>query len=112
MIRYVVMNNHDLLESRHIDQIVLAALYGVCKIHNVEVTFKDLVQAYRDLPNTNVDTWMNVPLINPGERGNIIAFYNDVRRAPSPEACWGPYSRRRCAPARYPCILPGLRATL
>jgi hypothetical protein len=78
VILFVVQNNRDILEYRHIDQIVLAAIYGVCKIHGTDVTFKDLVSAYKKLPNATSDTWLKVPLAKPGAVGNIINFYNDV----------------------------------
>mmetsp|Transcript_3580 Transcript_3580/g.9354 ORF Transcript_3580/g.9354 Transcript_3580/m.9354 type:complete len:462 (-) Transcript_3580:545-1930(-) len=78
VILFVVQNNRDILDYRHIDQIVLAAIYGVCKIHATDVTFKDLVSAYKKLPNASSDTWLKVPLAKPGQVGNIISFYNDV----------------------------------
>ncbi|KAJ1633074.1 hypothetical protein T492DRAFT_867376, partial [Pavlovales sp. CCMP2436] len=67
VILFVVQNNRDILDYRHIDQIVLAAIYGVCKIHATDVTFKDLVSAYKKLPNASSDTWLKVPLAKPGQ---------------------------------------------
>lgn len=79
MVQYVLAHNYDLLEGRHPDQLVIAAVYGVCKIHSTDVTFKDLVQAYKTIAATSSNMWLAVPLVRPGSFGNIIAFYNDVR---------------------------------
>ncbi|KAG8462847.1 hypothetical protein KFE25_001620 [Diacronema lutheri] len=78
VVQYVLAHNYDLLEGRHPDQLVIAAVYGVCKIHSTDVTFKDLVQAYKTIAATSSNMWLAVPLVRPGSFGNIIAFYNDV----------------------------------
>lgn len=83
VIHFVAQHNHDLLDGRHMDQIVLAGLYGICRIHQADVTFKDLVEAYKRMPSASKELWLNVPLLEPGRTGNIIAFYNEVRAAPA-----------------------------
>lgn len=34
-------------------QIMMSAMYAICKVKNVDLRFKTIVTAYKNLPNTN-----------------------------------------------------------
>ncbi|GAQ86653.1 retinoblastoma-related protein [Klebsormidium nitens] len=74
---------------RHIDQLLLCAIYGVCKVCKVDVTFKDIIACYRKQPQYRPDTIRtvalkhNVPLPDAGtpprpDTGDVIKLYNQV----------------------------------
>lgn len=83
---FVVFEKTSLLYSRHLDQIILASIYGACKISSNEqdrnVKFKDIVYRYHTQPQCVEEVFWSCPLTvtNPGleivSRGDIIAFYN------------------------------------
>jgi retinoblastoma-like protein 1 len=83
---FVVFEKTSLLYSRHLDQIILASIYGACKIASNDqdrnVKFKDVVYRYHKQPQCVEEVFWSCPLTvtNPGlevvSRGDIIAFYN------------------------------------
>ena len=83
---FVVFEKTSLLYNRHLDQIILASIYGACKIASSEqdrnVKFKDIVYRYHKQPQCVEEVFWSCPLTvtNPGlevvSRGDIIAFYN------------------------------------
>tara|TARA_X000000368_G_scaffold415662_1_gene407870 strand:- start:79 stop:1920 length:1842 start_codon:yes stop_codon:yes gene_type:complete len=83
---FVVFEKTSLLYNRHLDQIILASIYGACKISSNEqdrnVKFKDIVYRYHTQPQCVEEVFWSCPLTvtNPGleivSRGDIIAFYN------------------------------------
>lgn len=78
-----------LLYNRHLDQLVLCTIYGVCKIQNarkaIPVKFNDIIKKYKELQNKITGAapqmfqtmYTNVRL-DSGEYGTIIDFYNRV----------------------------------
>jgi hypothetical protein len=94
VVRYAILEDTHLLYGRHLDQILLSALYGVCKVHRLDnITFKEVTTQYRKLsgPTTGPtgaarqDVFRNVVLrfstdgnLTPLETGDIIHFYNNV----------------------------------
>lgn len=84
MVQAALHRQTHLVYNRHLDQIVMCALYGVCKVHNMSaVKFKDIVDAYQHLPHAIAHTYRNVvlsqtPLLEVQERNDIIKFYNKV----------------------------------
>lgn len=48
MVSHVVSEHTCLLYGRHLDQIILCALYGVCKVNQLkQITFKDIITHYK-----------------------------------------------------------------
>ncbi len=48
MITHVVSEHTSLLYGRHLDQAILCALYGVCKVNQLkQITFKDIITQYK-----------------------------------------------------------------
>ncbi|MEW5315772.1 MAG: hypothetical protein WDW38_007178 [Sanguina aurantia] len=84
-IEYALYHRTQLFYGRHIDQIMLSALYGFCKVYGVpKVLFKDIVAQYRTQPQSSQALVRSVALevSNPGlqaiSRGDIISFYNQA----------------------------------
>lgn len=94
-IKECISSHHSLLKDRHLDQVILCSLYGVCKVNHVrpEVTFKRVLDSYKQLHssshsgavggnstpisltrNSN-DVIRNIKL-DDDSRGDIIKFYN------------------------------------
>jgi hypothetical protein len=68
---------HALLCDRHVDQLILCAIYGVCKVQQRAVTFRAIIDQYRRLPHASSNTFRDVRIAL-DDRGDIIQFYNRV----------------------------------
>ncbi|XP_077172720.1 retinoblastoma-associated protein isoform X2 [Paroedura picta] len=77
LFHHTLQNEYELMKDRHLDQIMMCSMYGICKVKNVDLTFKTIVTAYKELPNTNQETFKCV-LIREGRYDSIIVFYNLV----------------------------------
>ncbi|XP_029458728.1 retinoblastoma-associated protein isoform X2 [Rhinatrema bivittatum] len=77
LFHHTLQNEYELMKDRHLDQIMMCSMYGICKVKNVDLKFKTIVHAYKDLPNTNQETFKHV-LIREGQHDSIIVFYNLV----------------------------------
>ncbi|DAZ98330.1 TPA: hypothetical protein N0F65_007137 [Lagenidium giganteum] len=85
---------HHLMKDRHLDQIILCSIYGVCKVNHVkpEVTFKRIIDSYKKLQTPQWAAHYNWPTVigsgrqagdiirniklDDDSRGDIIKFYN------------------------------------
>lgn len=84
--RHVVYERTALLYNRHLDHLLLCAVYGVCKVNaEVDVKFKDIITQYKRLPQCRTDVIRSVVLeqsttadLHVTARGDIIEFYNRV----------------------------------
>ena len=72
-----------LLYQRHIDQLLLCTIYGVCKIMDHERTFKEIVASYCAMSHHREEVYQRVYVgdrMPDGQVGSsvvdIIAFYN------------------------------------
>lgn len=105
---YSLIHCTDLMVDRHLDQLLLCALYIMPRITGFELPFKRILSSYKSLPNINRSVCRNV-LISSGDaenaptennpsssfltpntpsahhpgthqanRGNLISFYNQV----------------------------------
>ena len=89
----VVLYDHtSLLYNRHLDQILLCAVYGVCKVNSArgslleerQVTFRDIIACYHKQPQCREETFWTVsleqtdPELEVTRRGDVIQFYNQV----------------------------------
>ncbi|XP_043929110.1 retinoblastoma-associated protein isoform X2 [Protopterus annectens] len=77
LFQYTLQNEYELMKDRHLDQIMMCAMYGICKVKNIDLRFKTIVTFYKDLPNTSQETFKHV-LIRDGKYDSIIVFYNQV----------------------------------
>uniref|UniRef100_A0A3Q1IIY4 Uncharacterized protein n=1 Tax=Anabas testudineus TaxID=64144 RepID=A0A3Q1IIY4_ANATE len=77
LFQYTLQHEYELMKDRHLDQLMMSAMYAICKVKSVDLRFKTIVTAYKNLPNTNQETFKNV-LISEGHYDSIIVFYNQV----------------------------------
>ncbi|XP_054044801.1 retinoblastoma-associated protein isoform X1 [Rissa tridactyla] len=77
LFQHTLQNEYELMRDRHLDQIMMCSMYGICKVKNVDLRFKIIVSAYKELPNTNQETFKRV-LIRDEQYDSIIVFYNLV----------------------------------
>ncbi|KAK2514279.1 Rb1 [Columba guinea] len=75
LFQHTLQNEYELMRDRHLDQIMMCCMYGICKVKNVDLRFKTIVSAYKELPNTNQETFKRV-LIREEQYDSIIVFYN------------------------------------
>uniref|UniRef100_A0A8C5JQI6 Retinoblastoma-associated protein n=1 Tax=Junco hyemalis TaxID=40217 RepID=A0A8C5JQI6_JUNHY len=77
LFQHTLQNEYELMRDRHLDQIMMCSMYGICKVKNVDLRFKMIVSAYKELCNTNQETFKRV-LIREEQYDSIIVFYNLV----------------------------------
>ncbi|NXX13462.1 RB protein, partial [Podargus strigoides] len=77
LFQHILQNEYELMRDRHLDQIMMCCMYAICKVKNVDLRFKIIVSAYKELPNTNQETFKRV-LIREEQYDSIIVFYNLV----------------------------------
>ncbi|NWR31137.1 RB protein, partial [Tachuris rubrigastra] len=77
LFQHTLQNEYELMRDRHLDQIMMCSMYGICKVKNVDLRFKIIVLAYKRLCNTNQETFKRV-LIREEQYDSIIVFYNLV----------------------------------
>jgi retinoblastoma-like protein 1 len=84
IVEYVIYDQTRLLYNRHVDQIILSSLYGVCKVHQIGVTFREIVHHYSKQTQCKQEVYRAVvlsqtyPELQVEETGDIILFYNRV----------------------------------
>ncbi|XP_066488547.1 retinoblastoma-associated protein isoform X2 [Tiliqua scincoides] len=77
LFHHTLQNEYELMRDRHLDQIMMCSMYGICKVKNIDLRFKTIVTAYKELNNANQETFKRV-LIREGKYDSIIVFYNLV----------------------------------
>ena len=84
---YCIEKQPQLFFNRHLDQILLSAIYGVCKANRrpENLQFRTIINAYRQRPHASEEVFRSVvikqtpwPALEVLERESIIAFYNSV----------------------------------
>ncbi|XP_053772763.1 retinoblastoma-associated protein isoform X2 [Desmodus rotundus] len=77
LFQHTLQNEYELMRDRHLDQIMMCSMYGICKVKNIDLKFKIIVTAYKELPHAVQETFKRV-LIREEEYDSIIVFYNSV----------------------------------
>ncbi|KAL5700551.1 Retinoblastoma-related protein 1 [Ranunculus cassubicifolius] len=86
-VQQILSQRTALFFNRHIDQIILCSLYGVAKISQLNLTFKEIVYNYRKQPQCKPQVFRSVfvdwsTTRHTGRTGqdhvDIITFYNEV----------------------------------
>uniref|UniRef100_A0A674MNT5 Retinoblastoma 1 n=1 Tax=Takifugu rubripes TaxID=31033 RepID=A0A674MNT5_TAKRU len=77
LFQHTLQHEHELMRDRHLDQLMMCAMYAICKVKTVDLRFKTIVTAYKNMPNTSQDTFKHV-LTTDGNYDSIIVFYNLV----------------------------------
>ena len=95
IVEHVVYEHTSLAYNRHVDQIVLASVYGACKVSSddgvsptstscTSLQFKDIIYQYSKQPHAREEIFWTVtleqtdPELDVVSRGDIISFYNQV----------------------------------
>ncbi|XP_023139779.1 retinoblastoma-associated protein isoform X1 [Amphiprion ocellaris] len=77
LFQHTLQHEYELMRDRHLDQLMMSAMYAICKVKCVDLRFKTIVTAYKNMPNTSQETFKHV-LITEGHYDSIIIFYNQV----------------------------------
>lgn len=85
-VQHILHHETNLFFRRHIDQIILCSTYGVCKVKQLNVTFKQIVQHYKQNHHDSHiyrTVFFNLPSAKPMAKGgqgtgDIISFYNAI----------------------------------
>ncbi|KQJ99190.1 hypothetical protein BRADI_3g41630v3 [Brachypodium distachyon] len=87
LVQQIISQQTALFFNRHIDQIILCSIYGVAKISQLSLTFKEIIFSYRKQPQCKLQVFRSVFVHRPsrsrtGKTGedhvDIITFYNEV----------------------------------
>jgi hypothetical protein len=76
--KQVLSNQTEILVNRHVDQIIVCTIYGVCKAKQLHITFNSLIARYTELCSDPGHIFQLVRLDESGNSGDIIKFYNTV----------------------------------
>ncbi|KAG5888211.1 hypothetical protein JTB14_036222 [Gonioctena quinquepunctata] len=77
--------NSDLIKDRHLDQLLMCAIYVICRISYIPLKFQDIMKFYREQPQSSSSVYRDVLLKReevgeggtiPEERSDLIYFYN------------------------------------
>uniref|UniRef100_A0A8C7UFF8 Retinoblastoma 1 n=1 Tax=Oncorhynchus mykiss TaxID=8022 RepID=A0A8C7UFF8_ONCMY len=71
LFQHTLQNEYELMRDRHLDQLMMSAMYAICKVKNVDLRFKTIVTAYKNMPNTNQEV-QNACLLN------VLVFSTDT----------------------------------
>uniref|UniRef100_A0A6B2KXS7 Retinoblastoma-associated protein A-box domain-containing protein n=1 Tax=Arcella intermedia TaxID=1963864 RepID=A0A6B2KXS7_9EUKA len=72
-----VVTQTSLPMDRHMDQLIMCLIYGICKAKRVPLTFKQIIEKYSNQPQATPQTYRTVKL-GDSKFGDIIKFYNTV----------------------------------
>uniref|UniRef100_A0ACD5ZNH7 Uncharacterized protein n=1 Tax=Avena sativa TaxID=4498 RepID=A0ACD5ZNH7_AVESA len=87
LVQQIISQQTALFFNRHIDQIILCSIYGVAKISQLALTFKEIIFSYRKQPHCKPQVFRSVYVhwqsrSRSGKIGadhvDIITFYNEV----------------------------------
>uniref|UniRef100_A0ACD5Y271 Uncharacterized protein n=1 Tax=Avena sativa TaxID=4498 RepID=A0ACD5Y271_AVESA len=87
LVQQIISQQTALFFNRHIDQIILCSMYGVAKISQLALTFKEIIFSYRKQPHCKPQVFRSVYVhwqsrSRSGKIGadhvDIITFYNEV----------------------------------
>ncbi|XP_053563996.1 retinoblastoma-associated protein [Bombina bombina] len=75
--QHTLQHEYELMKDRHLDQIMMCSMYGICKAKNIDLLFKTIVTSYKEMTHANQETFKHI-LIREGKYDSIIVFYNLV----------------------------------
>ncbi|ALC48746.1 Rbf [Drosophila busckii] len=78
---HTITNQIHLMQDRHLDQIIMCAIYIYVRVTKMETKFSDIMRAYRNQPQAVNSVYREVLCVN--EQGepkykDIIHFYNNI----------------------------------
>lgn len=84
---WIIMKNQlsaepQLLVNRMLDQMIMCAIYGVCKVQpGMQIQFNNIITKYNELSKnarSAMNVYMHVYFSAETDRKDIIHFYNDI----------------------------------
>ncbi|CAG9322649.1 unnamed protein product [Blepharisma stoltei] len=76
-LKYLLSEKTEILINRHLDQLILCTIYGVCKLSECPMNFKTLMEKYSSFYNEEEGLFNHV-YIDTGRYEDIIKFYNKI----------------------------------
>lgn len=67
---FSIRNHTDLMRDRHLDQILMCAVYAMCKVTGRDQSFQDIMKCYRQQPQASSHIYRNVLLTNRKRRNS------------------------------------------
>lgn len=65
------IRNSDLIKDRHLDQLLMCAIYVICRILDIQLKFQDIMKFYREQPQCTSNVYRDVLLtrecVEPGK---------------------------------------------
>mmetsp|Transcript_7161 Transcript_7161/g.12032 ORF Transcript_7161/g.12032 Transcript_7161/m.12032 type:complete len:873 (-) Transcript_7161:575-3193(-) len=78
-LKNVLNSARYLLLGRHLDQLIMCTVYGVCKVNQRAVTFRHIIEQYKRQPKATMKVFREVRMKEPGDQPqDIICFYNQI----------------------------------
>ncbi|XP_034485080.1 retinoblastoma family protein [Drosophila innubila] len=74
----IVVLGTELLQQRHLDQLLMCAVYLCARTARLRISFSDIIQQYRRQPLARSDIYRAVHLTDGQAATDIISFYNQV----------------------------------
>ncbi|KAL6890246.1 hypothetical protein ACP4OV_009009 [Aristida adscensionis] len=75
----------SLFFNRHIDQLILCCLYGVAKVSQLTLSFRQILNSYKKEPQCKPEVFLSIYIGNRNRNGglgsrhvDIISFYNEI----------------------------------
>lgn len=81
MVSHVISEHTSLLYGRHLDQIMLCALYGVCKVNQLkQITFKDIITQYKKQAQAKNSIFRTVAIqLTPGLQVGVLVLTSPLK---------------------------------
>ncbi|RWS25254.1 Retinoblastoma-like protein 1 [Leptotrombidium deliense] len=67
---FSICNHTDLMRDRHLDQLVMCAIYSICKVTKKDQSFTELMRVYRLQPQAQSHVYRSVLLTNRSRRNS------------------------------------------
>lgn len=74
---YSILRHIDLMQNRHLDQLLMCSIYIFARVRNLPIQFKDIMTVYRTQPQAESHVYREV-LGTENNRCDIIDFYNRI----------------------------------
>jgi len=74
----VLTSQNQLMYDRHLDQLIMCTLYGVCRVNQLGITFRAIIEQYKGQAQASSKIFREVVLSSTSDKGDIITFYNSV----------------------------------
>lgn len=74
----IVVHGHELLKQRHLDQLLMCAIYLFVRNSGLHFSFSDIIQLYRRQPYARSTTYRAIHIADGQPDSDIITFYNRI----------------------------------